>query len=61
MPPEALCFDSEHSYTWKELYEVPGADQVDGSPPVPVCTQLGMWGGGWYPQESIPRHQARPP
>eukprot|EP00959_Pyramimonas_sp_CCMP1952_P011073 231929-Pyramimonas_sp.AAC.1 len=24
MPPEALCFDSEHSHAWKELYEVPG-------------------------------------
>eukprot|EP00959_Pyramimonas_sp_CCMP1952_P457212 9474517-Pyramimonas_sp.AAC.1 len=36
MPPEALFFDSEQSHAWKELYEVPGGDQVDGSPPVPV-------------------------
>eukprot|EP00959_Pyramimonas_sp_CCMP1952_P143749 3009466-Pyramimonas_sp.AAC.1 len=36
MPPEALVFDSEHFRAWKELYEVPGGDQVEGSPPVPV-------------------------
>eukprot|EP00959_Pyramimonas_sp_CCMP1952_P011776 247938-Pyramimonas_sp.AAC.1 len=33
---KVLCFDSEHSYARKELYEVPGGDQVDGSPPTPV-------------------------
>ena len=32
----AFCFHSEHSYACKELYEVPGGDQVDGSPPAPV-------------------------
>eukprot|EP00959_Pyramimonas_sp_CCMP1952_P259284 5420728-Pyramimonas_sp.AAC.1 len=36
MRPEGLPFDSEHSEAWEELYEVPGGDQVDGSPPVPV-------------------------
>eukprot|EP00959_Pyramimonas_sp_CCMP1952_P280355 5860415-Pyramimonas_sp.AAC.1 len=36
MPPEARSFDSEHPRAWEELYEVPGGDQVDGSPPVPV-------------------------
>eukprot|EP00959_Pyramimonas_sp_CCMP1952_P276183 5773084-Pyramimonas_sp.AAC.1 len=36
MPPEALSFVSEHSHAWKELYEVPGGDEVDGSPPAPV-------------------------
>eukprot|EP00959_Pyramimonas_sp_CCMP1952_P416537 8726669-Pyramimonas_sp.AAC.1 len=28
--PEALSFDTEHSHACKELYEVPGSDQVDG-------------------------------
>ena len=32
----AFCFHSEHSYACKELYEVPGGDQVDVSPPAPV-------------------------
>eukprot|EP00959_Pyramimonas_sp_CCMP1952_P014323 303294-Pyramimonas_sp.AAC.1 len=36
MPPEAFFFGSEHSHALKELYEVPGGDRVDGSPPVPV-------------------------
>eukprot|EP00959_Pyramimonas_sp_CCMP1952_P057141 1192760-Pyramimonas_sp.AAC.1 len=33
---EVLCSDSGHCYAWKELYEVPGGDQVRGSPPAPV-------------------------
>eukprot|EP00959_Pyramimonas_sp_CCMP1952_P072921 1524002-Pyramimonas_sp.AAC.1 len=33
---EVLCLDSGHSYAWKELYDGPGGDQVDGSPPAPV-------------------------
>eukprot|EP00959_Pyramimonas_sp_CCMP1952_P015227 322414-Pyramimonas_sp.AAC.1 len=33
---EALSVDSKHSNPWKKLYEVPGGDQVDGSPPAPV-------------------------
>ena len=37
----AFCFHSEHSYACKELYEVPGGDQVDGSPPAPVRVQGG--------------------
>eukprot|EP00959_Pyramimonas_sp_CCMP1952_P134579 2816259-Pyramimonas_sp.AAC.1 len=36
MPPEALSFDSELSHAWKDLYDDPGGDQVDGSPPAPV-------------------------
>ena len=45
-----FCFHSEHSYACKELCEVPGGDQVDGSPPAPVgrpdserrCVTLGL-------------------
>eukprot|EP00959_Pyramimonas_sp_CCMP1952_P145506 3046182-Pyramimonas_sp.AAC.2 len=33
---EVVCFQSEHSYACKELYEVPDGDQVDGSPLAPV-------------------------
>eukprot|EP00959_Pyramimonas_sp_CCMP1952_P198488 4151744-Pyramimonas_sp.AAC.1 len=43
---EALSFDSEHSHAWKELYEVPGGDKVDGSPPAPVsatCNCRHFW------------------
>eukprot|EP00959_Pyramimonas_sp_CCMP1952_P226716 4740415-Pyramimonas_sp.AAC.1 len=40
MHPEALPFNSEHSHAWKQLYEVPGGDQVGGSPPVPDNIQL---------------------
>eukprot|EP00959_Pyramimonas_sp_CCMP1952_P406025 8509357-Pyramimonas_sp.AAC.1 len=32
----AVCFTSQHAYACKELYEVPGGGQIDGSPPVPV-------------------------
>eukprot|EP00959_Pyramimonas_sp_CCMP1952_P110710 2316278-Pyramimonas_sp.AAC.1 len=33
---EALSFDSDHSCAWKELYEVPGGDLVDGSLSAPL-------------------------
>eukprot|EP00959_Pyramimonas_sp_CCMP1952_P372824 7807121-Pyramimonas_sp.AAC.1 len=39
MPPEAFSSDSELSRALKELYEVPGGDQVDGSPLAPVRRQ----------------------
>eukprot|EP00959_Pyramimonas_sp_CCMP1952_P149018 3117950-Pyramimonas_sp.AAC.1 len=32
----ASCSDSELSSACEELHEVPGGDQVDGSPPAPV-------------------------
>eukprot|EP00959_Pyramimonas_sp_CCMP1952_P386851 8107613-Pyramimonas_sp.AAC.1 len=32
---------SLHSCQWKELYEVPRGDQVDGSPPAPVREEAG--------------------
>ena len=35
MLSEAFRLHSEYSYACKELYEVPGGNQVDGLPPAP--------------------------
>eukprot|EP00959_Pyramimonas_sp_CCMP1952_P085605 1790658-Pyramimonas_sp.AAC.1 len=58
--PEALSSDAEHSCACKELYELPGGHQVDGSPPAPVgqpgpggqCDDLGeSWRFRWCKSE----------
>eukprot|EP00959_Pyramimonas_sp_CCMP1952_P366952 7685754-Pyramimonas_sp.AAC.1 len=33
---QKLSLSSLSTHAWKELYEVPGGDQVDGLPPAPV-------------------------
>eukprot|EP00959_Pyramimonas_sp_CCMP1952_P033838 710169-Pyramimonas_sp.AAC.1 len=48
MLPETLSFDSEHSYACKELYEVPGGDQVDGSPPALVIDSANTFTQGGH-------------
>eukprot|EP00959_Pyramimonas_sp_CCMP1952_P153666 3215129-Pyramimonas_sp.AAC.1 len=41
---EVLCFDSEHSYACKELYGVPGGDQLAAVPPRALSGNLARRG-----------------